>query len=904
MVILATHVKQAVLVGIGGTGRGKVKCAVHAFHQGCTVQVNAVKRTRLDEGFHAALVQAAAVYPAGKVKQALERTGLLGGAPAFARRHNRLDGLLAGPLDGTQTVADFFVGDGLKAVDTAVDIGRLKTQPHLFGILEQHLQLVGVVHFHRHVGAEELGRVVHLDPGRVVGQERVGGGVRLVEAVARKLFHQVKDFVGLFFADVVFGRTGAEDGAVLGHLLGLLLAHGATQHVGAAQRVAAQNLGGLHHLLLVDHDAVGLAEHVGHCRVRVLDFFPAVLACHETRDQVHGARAVQRVQRNQVFQPAGLGIHQHALHAHTFKLEHGFGLALGEQAVDLGIVERQVLVGKVFLAGVALHDELARDLQDGECGQPQEVELHQANRLHIVLVVLTDCRFAAGLLVERAKIGQLARGDEHTAGVHADVAGHALQLAGQLQQGLDVFFFGLTFGQQRLSLTGIDVFVILLAVGRRQLQRDVGARLVGNELGNAIAKGVAHVQHTPHIAHHTARGHGAESGNLAHGVLAVLVLHIVDHQVAVGLAKVDVKVGHGHPLGVQKPLEQQVVLQRVQVGNLERIRHQTAGTRAPAWPHRAAIVFGPVDEVAHDQKVTREAHLQNGGQLKLQALHITRHLRLALVRLGVEMAHALLQSLERRVAEILFRRHALAIDLGRGKHRQLGLAQHQGQAAALGNLQRVGNGRGNVGKQCLHLGRALEILLARETAHPLGVAQNLAIGNTHTCLVRFKVVRLGELDGVRRHHRQHHAGGQLHRGNHMGLVIGAAGALHLQVKAVREHAGQLHGSLVGACGVALHQRLAHRTSLCTGQANESFVQFLEPGHLDHGLVLHHVLGKGAGNQLRDVQIPLLVLHQHDDTRHSRRVGPQAFNDEFRPDQGFDAFAATLFVELDGTKQVV
>ena len=35
-VILATHVKQAVLIGIGGTGRGKVKGAVHAFHQGCT----------------------------------------------------------------------------------------------------------------------------------------------------------------------------------------------------------------------------------------------------------------------------------------------------------------------------------------------------------------------------------------------------------------------------------------------------------------------------------------------------------------------------------------------------------------------------------------------------------------------------------------------------------------------------------------------------------------------------------------------------------------------------------------------------------------------------------------------------------------------------------------------------
>ena len=45
----------------------------------------------------------------------------------------------------------------------------------------------------------------------------------------------------------------------LGVHLGLdLLAHGAAQEIGAAQRVAGELLGDLHHLLLVDDDAVGL----------------------------------------------------------------------------------------------------------------------------------------------------------------------------------------------------------------------------------------------------------------------------------------------------------------------------------------------------------------------------------------------------------------------------------------------------------------------------------------------------------------------------------------------------------------------------------------------------------------------------------------------------------------------
>ena len=38
-----------------------------------------------------------------------------------------------------------------------------------------------------------------------------------------------------------------------------LLAHGAAQHVGFAERIAGQLLRDLHHLFLVDDDAVGLA---------------------------------------------------------------------------------------------------------------------------------------------------------------------------------------------------------------------------------------------------------------------------------------------------------------------------------------------------------------------------------------------------------------------------------------------------------------------------------------------------------------------------------------------------------------------------------------------------------------------------------------------------------------------
>ena len=82
-----------------------------------------------------------------------------------------------------------------------------------------------------------------------------------VETVAGEFVEHVEKLVGLVGLDAVFLRRALdEDRALLGHFLGLLFAHRAAQHVGAAQRVAGENLRGLHDLLLIDHDAVGFLQ--------------------------------------------------------------------------------------------------------------------------------------------------------------------------------------------------------------------------------------------------------------------------------------------------------------------------------------------------------------------------------------------------------------------------------------------------------------------------------------------------------------------------------------------------------------------------------------------------------------------------------------------------------------------
>ena len=65
-------------------------------------------------------------------------------------------------------------------------------------------------------------------------------------------------------------------------------------------------------------------------------------------------------------------------------------------------------------------------------------------------------------------------------------------------------------------------------------------------------------------------------------VAAVALAHVLDHLAAALEAEVDVDVGHRHPLGIQEALEQQVELERVDVGDAERVGDERAGRRAAA----------------------------------------------------------------------------------------------------------------------------------------------------------------------------------------------------------------------------------------------------------------------------------------------------------------------------------
>jgi hypothetical protein len=70
---------------------------------------------------------------------------------------------------------------------------------------------------------------------------------------------------------------------------------------------------------------------------------------------------------------------------------------------------------------------------------------------------------------------------------------------------------------------------------------------------------------------------GAEGDDLGDAITAPFVRGIAEHFAAAAVVEVDVDVGHRRAFGVEEPLEQQPVGNRVDVGDAERVGHQRSG---------------------------------------------------------------------------------------------------------------------------------------------------------------------------------------------------------------------------------------------------------------------------------------------------------------------------------------
>ena len=529
------------------------------------IRAKTVECAAADQAIEGTLVDAFEVNACAKVEQVLER-------PVLTRFGNGLHRTFAHAFDRAEAIDDaaFVVHRELEL--RSVHVRRVEAQLHGAHFLDQGHDLVGVVHIRRKYRRHERCRIVGFQPGGLVRHQAIGGGVGFVEAITGELFYQVEDVTGQVGINIVGGATFNETAALLGHFLGLFLTHGATQHVRTAEGVAGHHLGDLHHLFLVQDDAVGRRQYgleafiliVG---MRVSQLGPAVFTVDEVihHARLQRARTEQGHQCDQVFQAVGLELFDQLLHAPGFKLEHCGGFGFLQQAVRRLVVQRDKRDIQRFFAdlGTVAVDGLECPVDDRQGPQAEEVELHQAGGLHVVLVELGDQAVAFFIAIDRRKVGELGRRNNHTTGVFTDVTHHAFELARHVPD-FGGFFIDLDEVAQ-------DFFLLVgFFQGHADFERD--------HLRQAVRQTVGFALHPRHVADYRFGGHGAEGDDLTYRVATVFFGHVLNHAVTAIHAEVDVEVGHGNPFRVQEPFEQQVIFKRVKVGDLLYVGHQRAST--------------------------------------------------------------------------------------------------------------------------------------------------------------------------------------------------------------------------------------------------------------------------------------------------------------------------------------
>src|SRR3989344_6577217 len=295
------------------------KEGVDVCHELAAGNVHIVKGAALDEGLKRFLIDIF-IGDAGK------KVGNIGERAAFLPCHN--DGVAdthskilyaveAKPYtrivhDGEIAVA--FIDRRWQDVDTHALALRddFRDFFHITGVCREH---------RRHVVDGEIG----LHVGGLVGEVAITRRMRFPETVCGKGLYLLPEFLHGVFLHPMRDTAGGEMLFLRRHLFRDFLAHGFTELVRFATRVARYLHGSLENVVLIDDDAVGIFEYRLHARVEVADQLRIFLALNVGGDEGHGAGAVERHHRVDVLDGRGLEVDEIIRHAAACELEHAQG---------------------------------------------------------------------------------------------------------------------------------------------------------------------------------------------------------------------------------------------------------------------------------------------------------------------------------------------------------------------------------------------------------------------------------------------------------------------------------------------------------------------------------------------------------------------------------------------------
>ena len=266
--------------------------------------------------------------------------------------------------------------------------------------------------------------------------------------------------------------------------------------------------------------------------------------------------------------------------------------------------------------------------------ESEEVHLQHSDILDIMSVVLRCPHVLPGLLVHRETdrniVRQISASDDGGAGVNSDLPDAALKLQGVFQDFLHeirtvlqlvlhlgnepvairqiyldvclllsslepfLHFYGLSF---MLRIRNFHFFFISLETRLELVQLGIEriflvlhlAQPVRHHLGKPVALFNAEMADSCHILDGTLRRHCTEGNHPGNVVRRVFPLHIF---VRCGqILEIHVNIRHADTVRIQETLEQQLVLDRVQIGDFQAVSHYGTGSGTTSGTYHVA--FGP-----------------------------------------------------------------------------------------------------------------------------------------------------------------------------------------------------------------------------------------------------------------------------------------------------------------------
>ena len=537
--------------------------------------------------------------------------------------------------------------------------------------------------------------------------------------------------------------------------------------------------------------------------------------------------------------------------------------------------------------GMELIDVLDRLRENGKRRQPEEVELHEAYVFDVLLVELAHRVFGRAVgVVERTEVGELAGSNEYAPGVHAEISGEAFK---GLREPQDFLVF----------VVALDRFAEFRHVAQRVVERDVFARLLRNQLRERVRLHVGDVERATDVAHGRLRAHRAEGRDLTHGVDPVRSLHVLDRAVAVVLAEVDVEVRHRNAFRVEEAFEKEVEFERIEVRDAERIRNERARARASARTHGNAVSLRPVDEVLNDEEVPRELHPLDDVEFVREALVVGGTLFVLQDLVGIEEVEALLETLARKLLDVVVERHAV----GGRKERQLRLRKDAVQVAALCDFHGISKRARHVREEFAHLFFRLEVLFGRIVFRASGILKREALRNGAAHFVCFEVRLLNELHRVRRHDGKSVLGRKVRKTRRGEFVVGTPRTLHFDVEAVAEDRLQFFNRLV--CKVeALVDEVAPEFALGAARKSNKPVRtaLRKPRGIDLPAELV-VLREKSLRQKNAKRVIARVVHAQN-AEACRRVGLfEVFDAQVAPEDGLQARGERMRVKTKPAENI-